>query len=127
MIYIVRILKWQDVGVHTLSSMLLFDNEEKLTQCKELLRQHKVSYDIFEVGSDAINPDLRLLYRCGIALNGEIRLHPTMLSSENVPSAFMFKEVGYHSAEGYGFTPEEAIASAKEVMKREGIDAQSTK
>lgn len=124
--YIVRIRKVYNVFVQALSDMLIFDNEEKLARCQELLHRHRITFETFEVGNDAVNPSLNLVHKCIIAMNGEIMVQPFRLSLD-IPPAEMFEENGQCSAVGYGLTPEEAIASAREAMKKESINAQSTK
>jgi hypothetical protein len=116
--YIVRIRKLHNVFVQSLSDMLIFDNEEKLARCQELLHRHGITYETFEVGKDAVNPDLNLVYRCVIPVNGEIMVQPYALAEEVRP-AEMLEQNGHRSAAGFGLTPEEAIAAARKAMKGE--------
>lgn len=118
MMYIVRITKTHNIFVQSLSGMLIFDNEEKLVRCHELLRRHRITYDTFEVGKDAVNPDLNMMYKCVIAMNGYIMVHPYSLAEEVCP-AEMIEENGHRSVAGFGHTPEEAIDAARKAIKGE--------
>lgn len=118
MLYIVRIREIHNVLVQSLSDMLIFDNEEKLARCQELLHRHRITFETFEVGNDAVNPDLNLVYRCVITTSGAIMVQPYALAEEVRPTE-MIEQNGQRSAEGYGLTPEEAIAATRKAMKGE--------